>query len=60
VEFRDGRDVIGTATITAGKAILTPSLPAGVYVLTAVYIGNGVNVDSPLLYQVIDNPLDCN
>ncbi|HEY2818020.1 MAG TPA: SBBP repeat-containing protein [Casimicrobiaceae bacterium] len=60
VEFRDGRDVIGTAPITAGKAILTPSLPAGVYVLTAVYIGNGVNVDSPLLYQVIDNPLDCN
>ena len=60
VEFRDGRDVIGTAAITGGKAVLTPSLPAGVYVLTAVYIGNGVNVDSPLLYQVIDNPIDCN
>jgi len=49
-----------SAPISGGKAVLTPSLPAGVYVLSAVYIGSGVNVDSPLIYQVIDNPLDCN
>ena len=60
MEFRDGPYGIGSAPISNGKAVLTVALRAGVYLLSAVYIGNGVNVDSPLLYQAVDNPLDCN
>ena len=60
IEFRDGPNGIGSAPISNGKAILTVPLLPGVYALSAVYIGNGVNVDSPVLYQVVDNPLNCN
>jgi hypothetical protein len=60
VEFRHGAFAIGSAAISGGRAILTTTLPAGIYALTAVYVGGGVNIDSAVLYQVVDNPLDCN
>ena len=59
-ELRDGPYGIATAPISGGRAVFTLSLPAGVYALSAVVVGNGVNIDSPIFYQVVDNPLACN
>src|SRR5690606_12520368 len=38
VTFRDGETVLGTATVTAGKASLAKSLPLGAHSLTASFV----------------------
>ena len=47
VSFRNGADVIGTATVNgAGTATLTPSLSPGTYTIIAVYSGDALNASS--------------
>jgi hypothetical protein len=60
VTFMDGSGQLGTVAVTNGVATLTTILSKGIHALTAVFRGSGTAGDSPLLYQVVDNPLACN
>ena len=57
VQFKDGNQAIGTATLSGGVATLTRSnLAAGEHSITAVYVGNS-NFDtstSPVLTQTVN------
>ncbi len=60
VAFFDGNAQIGTATLSAGTAVLAVALPAGVHRFTAAYRTSTATADAPMLYQVVDPALVCN
>ncbi len=60
VAFMDGATTIGSAILGANKAMLSVTLPAGIHALTALLRAPGTTSDTPVLYQIVDNPLACN
>jgi uncharacterized repeat protein (TIGR03803 family) len=56
VTLEDGGSPLATATLAGGKAIFTVTLPAGTYLLTAVYAGNAnfANSTSAVLTETVD------
>ncbi len=60
VSFSDGSTVLGMATVANGTAILTTSLPAGTYTITAAYMGDtnyGSSTSIPVSLIVTKAPL---
>ena len=59
VVFVDGGTSIGSAPLTANKAMLTTTLPVGIHAVSAVLYLPGLTADAPVLYQIVDAPLVC-
>jgi len=60
VTFYDGPTSLGTAALANGIATLSVSIPAGIHRITAVYRNGTVETDTPVLYEVVNQPQVCN
>lgn len=60
VRFLDGSSFVGSAPLTNGLATLTLSLAAGIHGISAVYRDGSMEVESPVVYQVVNPGAVCN
>lgn len=60
VTFLDAGMPLGTAPLSGNAATLMTTLPVGIHPLTALLRSVGSVTDTPVLFQVVNTPLQCN